>query len=242
MRWLVLVVVAACRIPDLDVTGKACPCPSGYACIANACVAESAIDAAPADGDPVASCIAAPKMALVYQTATFAEFPTGWSTIGGSWLPGATALHQASENDSLAVALLSTNPGNAAAADYRVVATATQTTGATGGALEVVVRGSFADKTMYHCNLEPNDGKLLIDRTNAGGTGAVGLVETAVEIAAPKASYTLEIQVEGDRIECCARGVANASIATHDATLATGLPGIKTYLMSGDFAAFAVYQ
>jgi len=242
VKWLVLAGVLACRVPDLDVTGKACPCPGGYSCVANACVADAAHDAGPGDADPGTSCIAAPKTTLVYQTAAFAEFPAGWSTAGGAWTAGPSALHQASEDDPLAFALLATNPGDAAATSYRVVATATQVAGAVGGAVEVVARGSLTNKTMYHCNLEPNGGNLVIDRTNDGGTGAVALAEMAIEGVAPKATYTLEIQVEGDRIECCVGGLADASLAIHDATLASGLPGVKTYLMSADFAAFAVYQ
>lgn len=240
MKWLVL-AFAACRVPDLDVTGKACPCPTGYACVANACVAGDGADAA-IDGAGEASCIAAPKTTLVYQTATFAEFPTGWSTMGGTWTPTADALHQGSESDTLAYALLSTNPGDAAATSYRVVATATQVNGSVGGAFEVAARGSLADSTMYHCNLEPNDGNLVVDRTNPGGNGATELGSMMLAGLASHASYTLEIQVEGDRIECCVRGVENASVAIHDGTLTTGLPGVKTYLMSADFTAFAVYQ
>jgi hypothetical protein len=243
VKWLVIAAVIGCRVPDLDVSGKTCPCPGGYACVANACVADDGThDAGPGDGDASASCIAAPKTALVYQTATFAELSTGWTTLGGSWARSETGLHQTSETETLAVELLSTNPGDAASTDYRVVATATQVDGAVGGAIEVAARGSLTGKTMYHCNLEPNDGNLLIDRTNDGGAGAVGLVEMAIEGVEPKAHYTLEIQVEGDRIECCVRGLVGASLATHDATLATGLPGVKTYLMSADFVDFAVYQ
>lgn len=241
MKWLLLGLVA-CRVADLDVTGKACPCPTGYACVANACVAGEGTSDAAIDGAADASCIAAPKTALVYQTATFAEFPTGWSTMGGTWAPTPTALHQGSESDSLAFALLSTNPGDAAATSYRVVATAIQTNGAVGGAVEVVARGSLADDEMYHCNLEPNDGNLVVDRTNQGGVGATELASMMLAGVNAHASYTLEIQVEGDRIECCVRGIANGSLAVHDATLAAGLPGVKTYLMAADFTAFAVYQ
>lgn len=239
MRWLVLALVLGCRVPDLDVTGKACPCPGGYACVANACVADDLAHDASGDADPGASCIATPKTALVFQTAAFVEYPTGWSTVGGAWTLGASGLHQANDNDTLAVALLTTSP---AETDYRVVATATQGTGAVGGALEVAARASLGDRTMYHCNLEPNDGHLVIDRTNPNGAGAVALVETVLDGVTPDGTYTLEIQVEGDRIECCARGIAGASIATHDATLAGGTSGVKTYLMSADFEAFAVYQ
>lgn len=61
VRVLVLVVLAACSIDSLDLTGKACPCPSGYWCetATQTCARDMPVDAACAtdrDGDSVADC------------------------------------------------------------------------------------------------------------------------------------------------------------------------------------------
>lgn len=48
MRWFVaLGLVVGCRVADLDLTGKSCPCPSGWLCdpVASTCVPSTDLDA-----------------------------------------------------------------------------------------------------------------------------------------------------------------------------------------------------
>lgn len=242
IRYLVpVVLVAACHFDDVAIAGKQCPCPGDYACVAGVCVLgdASSIDA-PIDGG-AGTCLTNAKTTLVYQSATLAEFPTGFTTIGGDWMTTPTALHQANEVSSIAVAALTAIPGSASS-DYRVVATATQTTGSVGGAYEVSARISIANKTMYNCNLEPNDGKLVINRTDPGGATATQLAVMELAGVSPLEPYAIELQVESSELQCCARGIAGASITISDAMLTSGTPGMKTYVMAADFRDFAVYQ
>jgi hypothetical protein len=75
VRWVALVsVVTACRIAEVDYTGKQCPCPDGYACdlAVATCVRGSLVDAAPGgDGD-------APPGLLTYRAAVLADAPVAY--------------------------------------------------------------------------------------------------------------------------------------------------------------------
>src|SRR5450432_2504658 len=161
IRSLAPLVLVACHFDDVAITGKECPCPGGYACVAGVCMVgastDSAVDAS------FGTCLTNAKTMLVYQSSTLAEFPTGFTTFGGNWSTTPTSLHQGNESAALAVAALTAIPGVPSGSDYRVVATVTQATGSVGGAYEVSARISTANKTMYNCNLEPNDGKLVIN-------------------------------------------------------------------------------
>ena len=239
-----LLVVAGCHFDDVSIAGKQCPCPGGYACVANACVVgdASSIDSGPSDGAPLGTCLVNPKTTLVYQSPVLAEFPTGFTTIGGDWTSSPSALHQGNATATLLVAALTAIPGAPANANYRVVATVTQTTGSEAGAYEISARISSVNKQMYNCNLEPNDGKLVINRTDLGGGTATQLAVMELANVTPLQPYTIELQVESSELQCCARGIAGASLTVSDAVLTTGAPGMKTYLMAADFRDFAVYQ
>jgi hypothetical protein len=238
-----IIALTACHYADAPIEGKACPCPDGYSCVANACVAGDVAPDASTDATPTASCIAAPKLTPVYASSTFAEYPTGFATISGDWTTTATALHQGNETTAMAVAYLSTNPGSAGDEDYRVVATAAQTAGSDTGAFEVSGRISATNKTMYSCSYQPNTGAFQVSKiaTNGGDAAALGSVQTTP--GDHFGAYTIELQVSGASVECCVRGVAGSHVQVPDAAaLTTGVPGVRTFLMAASFSQFAVYQ
>src|ERR1041385_2175652 len=79
---LAALALAACRIHDLDLTGKPCPCPDGWVCDpATSTCARSAMppgDAADAPGD------IAPDVIIVgsYRDAVMADSPIGYWRLG----------------------------------------------------------------------------------------------------------------------------------------------------------------
>jgi len=73
-------VVASCAIPDLDLTGKACPCAAGYVCdeTTNVCVSSLSprADGGPGDAAPAADAarpdVAAPRVVVTNLRAAWA--------------------------------------------------------------------------------------------------------------------------------------------------------------------------
>ena len=238
-----LIALTACHYADAPIEGKACPCPDGYSCVANACVAGDIAPDARFDATSTASCIAAPKLTPVYASATFAEYPTGFATISGDWTTTGAALHQGDETAAMAVAYLATNPGSAGDQDYRVVATAAQTAGGDTGAFEVSGRISAINKTMYSCSYQPNTGLFQVSKIATSGGDAAALDSAQTTPGDQLGAYTIELQVTGGTVECCVRGIANSHLMAPDAApLATGVPGVRTFLMAASFSELAVYQ
>ncbi|MFT3698375.1 MAG: hypothetical protein QM831_34850 [Kofleriaceae bacterium] len=240
MRWSLLVLVA-CHYDATDYAGKACPCPSGYSCVANACIAgtieaDAAIDAP----DYTTSCLASPLENLVYSNATFADYPTSFTAIAGAWGDQPDGLHQGNESLNLAAIALNGIPGNGANEDYRVVVKAAGIAGADGGAFDVALRVSATNKTMYQCGLVPAMNQIVLARTDANSPDIDR--ETVAGDLSLMQTYILEAQVTGSQIECCVRGVEGAHAMGTDTTFSGGPPGLKTYMMSAVFSDYAVFQ
>ncbi len=253
MRLAVAVALAACSVPDVDLTGKSCPCPSGYVCdtAKNTCARsltgdaraiDSSIDSA-IDGGPTQSCLTTPFTHLAYSTATFGDFATAWSATGGIWTTTPTELTQTSTVASLSVAYR--NVVTVGVADYRLVTTMHATSTGVGDALELSQRIDATNVHMYHCNWQPSDGGFLIQRTDNLNTTPV-IQMTTVDLKSipnysPSDPQVMEFQVNGSQLECCLRGITGAHISGSDTTYTSGAIGVKTYLMAGGFHDFSAY-
>ncbi|HUJ57953.1 MAG TPA: hypothetical protein VLX92_05660 [Kofleriaceae bacterium] len=247
--------LAACSLPSVDLTGKACPCPGGWVCNAatQTCArtapgtdapgrdATLADGASGADAAQAASCLPGAFGHELYSTATFADYPLGWTTGGGTWMPGASEVTQTDAMSDLAY-IFRPLPQ----ADYRIVATMHATSTGDGKAIEVAGRIDPGGAVhMYHCNWEPSDGAFLIQRTDAEEMGAV-IQMTTIDLASlanyqPSDPVTIELQISGSVLQCCLHGIPGASISGSDTTYPAGDVGVKTYEMSGGFHDFAVY-
>src|SRR5262249_47540618 len=91
LRWVVLLCTVGCRIHDVDLTGKACPCPSDYVCdlSTQTCVHSLPIDARRDDGGDAAP-------GSKYPAAVLAAMPVGYWRLGDA---GSTAKDEIGAND-----------------------------------------------------------------------------------------------------------------------------------------------
>jgi len=245
---LALVTIAGCSIKDVDLTGKACPCPDGWVCAADNTCQRSVTpgddapivhpDVAMMDTPlPATSCLTAPYTTVKYATMDFSDYAITWQSVGGAWSVGNNALAQTDKVADLSYAY-HTMP--IAQANYRIVSTMKQTQGAAGGALEIAFRIDDVKQSMYHCNYQPNDGLFLIQHTdNAVGGGSLMEIQLGNLTTTP---FTMEVQVTGNQLECCIDNVAGAHITVTNSLYATGLAGVKTYRMAGGFTSFALLQ
>jgi hypothetical protein len=247
-----LCALAACSVPDLDLTGKQCPCPTGYVCDTsrNMCerslpsdgrAIDSSIDSGN-DANPFNSCLtSAPYTHLAYSTPTFGDFSTAWTPLGGIWSAQGAELAQTSTTASLAVAYHSvvTSGGTA---DYRLVTTMHATTTGAGDAIELSLRIDATNVHMYHCNWQPSDGGFVLQRTDNISTTHV-IAMTTVDVSQIPAStpQVMEFQATGGSFECCLRGVTGAHLSGSDTMYTSGAVGVKTYLMGGGFHDFSAY-
>ncbi|HEY1554506.1 MAG TPA: hypothetical protein VGF94_06695 [Kofleriaceae bacterium] len=253
-------VLGACSVPDVDYTGKQCPCPSGYSCSAtlqtctrgetgsDAAAGDSrAIDAAPQDGMEGASCLDGldpPFTNLQYATPEFADFATAWTTDGGAWSQGITELDQIDSTSQLAVAYHTIVSG-LGTGDQRLVVSMHATAGGDGDAIELALHVDAMNTHMYHCNWEPTDGAFLIQRTDTITLGPT-LVTTTIDTSTipnyqPSDPVTMEFQVHGTTFSCCLHGIPGATLQADDGTYTQGDVGVKTYEMAGAFHDFQVY-
>jgi hypothetical protein len=248
-RFVVAAALVGCSVPDLDLTGKPCPCPDGWVCsAANTCQRTVAPGDALRDTPPdhtnmdtpvAASCLVAPYTAPIYTTTTFGDFNTAqWirPSGAGTWSVIQGQLHQTDNLSSLAYVY-----HMGVLTNFRVVATMHQEMGDAGGAVEIAFRISTTSASMYHCNFEPNDGGFLIQET-ANGVGGTQLVTKTLQGVNPQGTYTMEVQATDHQLQCCIDGIPDAYLTIADSTYGAGYAGLKTYVMSAVISAFTVYQ
>jgi hypothetical protein len=255
IRLALALALVGCSVPDIDLAGKACPCPDGWVCTpANTC-ARAALpdDAQPLDGasdgsnggidaQVIPSCLGMPLSHMAYTTSTFADFGTAWTTKGGTWAVSNSNLVQSSATADVSVAAYSVT-----ASDYRVVSTYHATSTGIGLAIELALRINIAGSNLhvYHCNWEPSDGAFLIQRTDSTMNGAV-LQEVTIDTNAipnykPSDPITMEFQAIGNSLTCCLHDITGATLGAVDNTYSTGGVGTKTYKMSAVYDDFTVY-
>src|SRR5258706_14035887 len=94
-RTVVLLGVAACRISNIDVAGKACPCPGGWYCdpATTTCSLTPPSDAVIPDGSP-----------LTYRAAVIADAPLAYWRLGdvGKNAPDEMGPHHGTYSDTCA--------------------------------------------------------------------------------------------------------------------------------------------
>lgn len=255
----------ACTVPDLDLTGKHCPCASGWTCETSTdlCVRAPGDDAAPddgaapdgaaidaptdarvvdgppVDGDPGTSCLGSAPGASLYSD-DFADL-IGWVTSGGTWSASGGEARQSSATATQPYAYPA---GTGTFTDYRVAVRAHRT-GGTTGELGVGLRQQTANSARYHCAWQPQTGLLAIAWVRNNGTVGGTLVQKMIDLASmpgydPAMVVTMEAQVQGSQLSCCLREVAGASITVSDTRYVAGAPAITTNLLAAGFGDLQV--
>lgn len=237
IRVLALALVAACSVPSVDLSDKACPCVSGYVCDVLAMKCRRAGDAGGST-----SCLGSDPGASLYTDGfDAATLDTGW-VITSMWAQSSGQLVQSDTNDQLAFAYTT----RVTQADYRVIAHGTGTAGGTG--MGITVRAASGTKAQYDCLWEPGasagtDGVLLWQVTNNGGAATTLQSKVGVPSGGADARVTMEASAAGGQLSCCLDGVEGASVqVTNPAPLyQTGQPGLVTDRMRASFDDFGVF-
>jgi hypothetical protein len=234
-RALWVVLVTACSVPGLDLTGKTCPCGDGYMCVANHCMRGSG------GGSDAASpfCLGSAPGAMLYgDNFDSGSLDSGWMPNGGSWNVSNGQLVQTDAGAALAYALTT----HVSQADYRVTA---QMSGQSGGtALGIAVRGALGAKTQYDCLWEPGvTGVLLLQSTNNGGQATTLASQVGLPSAGASETVTMEMLASGTELRCCLDNIAGATVSSSNPTpsYTSGQPGLATSHMAASFDNFAVY-
>lgn len=264
-----LTLAGACRVDELALDGKQCPCAPGWICEAatDTCVRgddaaapdapggdgpaidarlgdgggpDAAIDAAGVDAPPGASCLGGAGGASLVSD-DFADL-IGWVTRGGTWSAVAGEAVQASTAGGLAYAFPA---GTESFTSYRVAARARRTGGPTTGAMELATRIQSSGDGQYHCAWVAVSGDLRLAWTRTNGTEGGVLAQTTVNVGAipgydAAAPVILEAEASGAQLTCCVRGVTGASVTASDTRYASGAPGLRTTAQATAFDDFAV--
>lgn len=252
--------VVACRVDDLDLSDRRCPCVAGWTCepATDTCVRDPidamGVDAPPNDGvivdapfdapaidaPPGSSCLGSPGGASLFGD-DFADL-IGWVTVGGAW---SAAGGEAVQTESGGALIYAYPAGTSAFVDYRVASRARRTGGSTSGRVELVLRRQTSNDGHYQCAWSPASGALRIDWTRNNGSSGGTLAQTSVDIGAiagydPLAPFVFEAQAQGMQLTCCVRGLAGASVTIADSRYVGGSPGIRTSSQAAAFDDFAV--
>jgi hypothetical protein len=260
-----LLAPSACKVDELDLEGKACPCVSGYTCetSTNTCVRDpidaAMIDVPPDDGvlidaptdapgidaidaPPGSSCLGSAGGTSLYSD-DFADL-IGWVTMGGAW--SATG-GEAVQTDTGGGLIYAYPAGTSAFTDYRIASRARRTGGAATGSVELALRKQASGDGMYRCAWSPAAGALKILWTRSNGSVGGTIASTTVDIGAipgydPLAAIVIEAQAEGSQLTCCVRDVGGASVTMSDTRYTVGSPGIETSSQAAAFDDFAVHM
>jgi hypothetical protein len=231
----VLLVAAACSVPDVSLDGKHCPCASGYQCdtVTNTCKTTLG------DGGFQPTCIGTTPAGLLYSDS-FDSGTLDWTTTA-MWAESGGVLEQKDATDPLAFAFPNASGGAASATEYRIVAKMTGTAG--GTAMGVSFRIQAGQKAQYDCLWEPGAGAgaLVLRSTNAGGQPTTIGTTTGIANPGPETSYTMEVLAQSGSFTCCLDGLASAIVTSGSSSYPTGVPGLVTSQMHATFDDFAVY-
>jgi hypothetical protein len=251
MLIVIVIVLGACRVADLDYTGKACPCPTGWQCNL---ATYTCTQAAPGDGGgsnndgsnnadgsviPGVSCLPNPRTNLIYSTVGFSDFPSAWLQSSGQWTKEGGEVKSTNNGNPLAWLshAVQTSDGSA---NYRVVATMRYIDSTSGGSVGIGFRIGMG-ATMYTCTFDPASGEFDLIYTQQGVDGP--LQRKILDIPSnPLAAFTMEIMTTGTTQTCCLRGFTDSTLAMPSGFGMSGNPGVVSRDASGAFATFYVYE
>jgi hypothetical protein len=223
VKALLVLAVAACSVPDLELDGKQCPCTSGYTCDTptNTCHPTRMIDA-PLPGSSCLGAEAARLFTLDFNTMLDLTPGAGtWTEAGG----------QAKQTDG-GTALAFAYATSAVPSDYRIAATLVP---GTGTGLGVAFRVTLGAKTMYYCDWQPGAAQLVLGWTNNGGNPTV-LTSVPVTGGSATAAVTIHAEARGTALSCCIDELPSAKIMNvTDAHYANGQPGLMTEAATASF-------
>jgi hypothetical protein len=259
-----LVLVTGCRVSDLDLQGKQCPCVTAWVCdeATNTCVpdptfADARVDSRPGDPDanvdaelppdarvdavPGSTCIGPPGGVLFSD-----NFPDliGWTTSSGTWAAPSGEAEQTNQSADLALVYPA---GTTSFTDYRVKVLMHPLAGAGQDAMEVAFRVNGGNDEQYRCMWRPyfgtNMGRMDLHwiRSNGQRNAITGKTvdTTGIDPATP---VEMEVLANGSSLTCCLIEIPAATITATDTRYSTGAPGIGTYQMSAAFDDFRVYM
>ncbi len=172
----------------------------------------------------------------------FSVASPNWIEVGqGMWEVQAGELVQSSNTAELSLAYVSLVDQ----ADYRVVARMRQIGNANhvSGALEIAFRIDPTGPTLYHCNWEPNDGRIVIQWLDGSAQDVIEEKFSTLPIGYDShAPFTLELTVVAGQIQCRVLEVPGSELAVPAVPLfASGHVGLKTWRMAGAIDWFEVY-
>ena len=238
MRALVLaVMLLGCSVPDVSLEGKQCPCAQGYVCDrpTNRCFPGNG-DGGVIDSRLTTSCLGGSAIEVYRYTGMYDWIHEDASWTGDAEIKQTSAQVQGSYT-------FKTNAELTALRDYKVTATMRQTTAGSGSpAMGIVLRAQLStqDKQRYACMWSFKAKELWIEETQAGNTTT--LFAKPVAEAGNAITLTMEAKIVGGAITCCIREYPTAMVATTDATVTAGYPGLQTERMAAAFGSFAVTQ
>lgn len=247
MRAVLLVALAACRVAELDYTGKQCPCPDGWQCdlATNTCTQDPTIDAGgdgprPDDASPSDSCFNGPRNVLIYSSVGFPDFPQGWMQGIGSWSRTQGELQQTNSANELAW-LQHSVATTGGVPNYRVVATLRALGGFDTGSAGITFRTAGITGSMYSCSFNPKTGvfSLIVTENLIDRTLDMRALAPPNDSTAP---FTMEVNANGTNHSCCLRGYDDSLLYALDGTLQSGAPGIITRKAEAGFLSFYAYE
>jgi hypothetical protein len=167
---------------------------------------------------------------------------SAWSPAGtGDWKIVGGELHQGDPTADLALIYVPLVD----AANYRVVARMRQVGAANqaGGAVEIAFRIDPTTPSLYHCNWEPNFGRIVIQYLDGANEDVI--LEKFAPLPAgydPFATFTMELSIVAAQIQCRILEVPGSEIAAGASPLfPKGSVGLKTWMMAAAFDDFEVY-
>ena len=224
VKALLVITLAACSVPGLQLDGKQCPCGTGYTCntATNTChPTDGAVDAPP----PGSSCLGAEAARLFTLdfNSTLQLMPGAgtWTATGG----------QAKQTDPAATLAFAYST-SATPSDYRVAATLIP---GSGTGLGVAFRVALGQKTMYYCEWRPGAAQLVLAWTNNGGnpTEITSVTATGGSATAP---VTIHAEAKGTTLSCCLDELPSAKLLNvTDTHYANGQPGLMTNTATASF-------
>jgi hypothetical protein len=165
-----------------------------------------------------------------------------WVPLGtGNWTNDSGEAHQTDPTADLALLYVP----KIDSANYRVVVRMRQvgSSNLPGGAVEIAFRIDPSTPELYHCNWEPNYGRIVI-QYRQGNTDDV-LYEKFVTLPVgydPFATFTMQASITAAQISCEVLEMPGSAIAAGAAPLfPSGHVGLKTWMMAGAFDDFQVY-